>query len=106
MMLPILISVSVAPVSYFFCASAPPDDAASNPNAAERTASLLIVDIPSLPFSCNWQIVPGLLKRALLTAPCLPSCREPDNKKPPRQGRRGCFFSSHWPSSGTLSSVL
>src|ERR1043166_4307870 len=38
MMLPILISVSVAPVSYFFCASAPLQDAASTTRAAERAA--------------------------------------------------------------------
>src|ERR1043165_4596683 len=38
MMLPILISVSVAPVSYFFCASAPLQDAASKTRAAERAA--------------------------------------------------------------------
>src|ERR1051326_5779193 len=38
MMLPILISVSVAPVSYFFCASAPLLEAASTTRAAERAA--------------------------------------------------------------------
>ena len=36
-MLPILISVSVAPVSYFFCASAPLEDAASTATAAGHT---------------------------------------------------------------------
>src|SRR5947209_3073808 len=36
MMLPILISVSVAPVSYFFCASAPPLVTASKAMAAEK----------------------------------------------------------------------
>jgi hypothetical protein len=50
MMLPILISVSVAPVSYFFCASAPLEDAASTTKAAERVASRVwkagIVDLP------------------------------------------------------------
>ena len=35
-MLPILISVSVAPVSYFFCASAPLLDTASIATAAEK----------------------------------------------------------------------
>src|SRR5882757_11184824 len=39
MMLPILISVSVAPVSYFFCARAWPPVAASNARAAERAPS-------------------------------------------------------------------
>src|SRR4051794_2206936 len=38
MMLPIRISVSLAPVSYFFCASAPLQEAASTTRAAERTA--------------------------------------------------------------------
>src|SRR5215813_11424316 len=39
MMLPILISVSVAPTSYFFCASAPLDVAAAIARAAEKAAS-------------------------------------------------------------------
>jgi hypothetical protein len=50
MMLPILISVSVAPVSYFFCASAL--DALSRTTAAEKAASRKwsagIVDLPDL----------------------------------------------------------
>src|SRR6266403_879897 len=50
MILPILISVSVAPVSYFFCASAPLADAARTTRAAERVASRRwiagIVDLP------------------------------------------------------------
>jgi len=58
MMLPILISVSVAPVSYFFCASAPLEDAAIKANAVESTASFLVADIPSLPFHLQWY-VPG-----------------------------------------------
>jgi len=40
MMLPILISVSVAAVSYFYCASAPLLDAANIMNAADAIASL------------------------------------------------------------------
>jgi hypothetical protein len=51
MMLPILISVSLAPGSYFFCANAPLEVAASSPNAAETTASFFIVDISVSPFS-------------------------------------------------------
>src|SRR6267378_3977771 len=39
MMLPILISVSVAPVSYFFRANAPLLDAASNARAAAKAPS-------------------------------------------------------------------
>jgi hypothetical protein len=52
MVLPILISVSVAPGSYFFCASAPLLDAASIMSAAEAIASLPdatgIADLPFL----------------------------------------------------------
>src|ERR1700688_4421085 len=40
MMLPILISVSVAPVSYFFWASAPPEVAANAMTAVENAAIL------------------------------------------------------------------
>src|SRR5439155_6659994 len=51
MMLPILISVSLAPGSYFFCARTPLEVAASIPSAVETTASFFIVDISvSLPF--------------------------------------------------------
>jgi hypothetical protein len=52
-MLPILISVSVAPVSYFFCADTPLVDATSTVNAAEAIANLLalanIYGSPSVP---------------------------------------------------------
>jgi hypothetical protein len=51
-MLPILISVSVAPVSYFFCASAPLVVAASKTSAVEAIANLVaITDITFLPLS-------------------------------------------------------
>jgi hypothetical protein len=40
--LPILISVSLAPVSYFFCASAPLADAANNANAAIEAIAFLL----------------------------------------------------------------
>jgi hypothetical protein len=64
-MLPILISVSVAPVSYFFCASAPLLDAASTANAAETIAILFMVTgitVSLVPFDgmCH-----GLLDRKL-----------------------------------------
>src|ERR1700685_440576 len=42
MMLPILISVSVAPVSYFFCANAPLLDAATSANAAAAAMTILL----------------------------------------------------------------
>jgi hypothetical protein len=59
MMLPILISVSLAPLSYFFCASAPLLVAANTANAAEAIASFLVVeDIPG--FSHFLNVVRGL----------------------------------------------
>src|SRR5579871_5877260 len=42
MMLPILISVSVAPSSYFFCASAPVADPARSANAATDAIAILL----------------------------------------------------------------
>jgi len=52
MMLPILISVSVAAVSFFYCASAPVLEAASRANAVERIARrVAVAGITSLPFS-------------------------------------------------------
>jgi len=42
-MLPILISVSVAPVSYFFCASAPLVDAANKAIAVEAIANRVAI---------------------------------------------------------------
>src|SRR6478735_8647109 len=67
MMLPTLISVSEAPESYFFCASAPPEVAASSPSAVETTASFLSVDISVSPFSSKAKLVAGPLNEALLT---------------------------------------
>jgi len=43
MMLPILISVSVAPVSYFFCANAPLLVAASTARAAAKAPSRKLI---------------------------------------------------------------
>src|SRR6202035_3887136 len=68
MMLPILISVSVAPVSYFFCASAPLPDAASTASAvAEATTILLVMTgmIVSLFSICMDGVCHGLLGRKL-----------------------------------------
>src|ERR1700693_9460 len=59
MMLPILISVSVAPGSYFFCASAPLLDAASSMSAAEAIASLL--GATAIRISNGWLCVYALL---------------------------------------------
>src|SRR5437868_6903015 len=98
MMLPILISVSVAPVSYFFCASTLPLEAANTTNAAEAMASLRVVTgIPGLPFlGCLWR------RRGAFIVPEFRPTRSgieyhlaaAIKKKPLRQVRKGCFFSS------------
>src|SRR5579863_5354398 len=106
MMLPILISVSVAPVSYFFCASAPLLDAANTMSAAEASASLLlatgisgsplIVGSRHILVSARFPMTPGIeyhLAGAI-------------KKKPLRQDRRGCFFSSWIPSQGRSATDL
>src|ERR1043165_4627557 len=88
MILPILISVSVAPVSYFFCASAPLDEAASSVAAAEKIASLRVVaDIRGSPCD-DCRDVPASLARKLLgsrhSIPFAPSLQQ---KRPPRRAR-------------------
>ena len=95
-MLPILISVSVAPTSYFFCASAPLVDAASKARAAEamvkRVMAKRVANIKFLPV-VSMRCVAAFLAKALVTwAESIPfyPCRH--NKKPLRQNRRGCFF--------------
>src|SRR5262245_31733089 len=88
MMLPILISLSLAPVSYFFCASAPLEEAAITASAVESTASLLLADIyVSLLFCCMpvWRSLGGTLFRGTY----LPSWPEHHNKKPPAPVARG-----------------
>jgi hypothetical protein len=70
MMLPTLISVSVAPVSYFFCASAPLLLAASNARAAEKAPKReFMASISDLPGSMivsmflnqsAWRLLPGI----------------------------------------------
>src|SRR5258706_3742619 len=100
MILPILISVSVAPVSYFFCASAPLLDAANTANAAAETIAILLmvnaIMMISLFFNDVGGVCHGFLDRKLLVTPAcrLPFCRDPHNKKPPARRARGCFFSS------------
>src|SRR4051794_22577944 len=63
MMLPILISVSLAPLSYFFCASAPLQEAASTTRAAERTAGRSLG--ASIGGSPRWGDVSQVRSRAL-----------------------------------------
>src|SRR3954470_16549211 len=90
MMLPILISVSVAPVSYFFCASTPLEDAASTANAAEKIASLLVTTgIPVLP--CDEAVhvrAMAFLERKPFGLAALNTIRpRPSTKSPPRDAR-------------------
>jgi hypothetical protein len=92
-----LISVSVAPESYFFCASAPLLDAASIMNAAEAIANLLkATGISNLPWWICVSVMfffvdletlhdAGGIEYYLAIA---------IKKKPLRNRRRGCFFSS------------
>src|ERR1035437_2331954 len=93
MMLPILISVSVAPVSYFFCASAPLLVAASTARAAEKApnrnwiAGILI----SLILVERVNFFDG--KRLLAPARIEYLSGAPIKKKPPATGAQGALFS-------------
>src|SRR5664279_5424181 len=86
MMLPILISVSVAPGSYFFCASAPLLDAASIISAAEAIATLLgVTAISNLPWMCVY--VHLLLIEILCDAAGLNTIwQQPSRKSPGETG--------------------
>src|SRR6516225_8947145 len=95
MMLPILISVSVAPVSYFFWADAVEVVAAMSASASDAAASLPVTaGIPISLFS--WCVCAPFF--ALLVFGDAASIQydllEPFNRKPRRQRRRGCVFSS------------
>src|SRR4051812_12052191 len=88
MMLPILISVSLAPVSYFFCASAPPAEAANSAAAAERIASLRVVaDIRGSP--CDDCLMSRLLFPRKLSGSrhSIPFAQSLQQKRPPRHAR-------------------
>src|ERR1700721_1045747 len=87
MMLPILISVSVAPVSYFFCASALLLDAARIMSAAEAIASLLdATGISDLPF-LDVSVRPFLLLKTLCDAGGFNTIwRRPSTKSPGETG--------------------
>src|SRR5450756_1648455 len=94
MMLPILIPVSVAPVSYFFCASAPLVDAARMSSAADAVATLLeatgISDLPWMFVRASVFLV-GIFCDAGASEYHLAAAIK---NKPLRRRRRGCFFSS------------
>src|SRR6185437_2909391 len=95
MMLPILISVSVAPVSYFFCASAPLLDAASTMSAAEAMASLLLATgISGSPWMVGLRHALLLMKNSCDAGGIEYHLPAAIKKKPLRQDRRGCFFCS------------
>src|ERR1700688_3418194 len=89
MILPILISVSVAPVSYFFCASAPLLVAARIARAAEKAPnrnwiagiliSLILIECVGFLIGSAFRLLPALNT--------LQSC--PSRKSPLRGGRRG-----------------
>src|SRR6516165_602972 len=102
MMLPILISVAVAPVSYFFCASAPLLETASRAIAAEKTARRMAITgitcLPSFFDAC------GLLRGRLFfrTAGFVAFCRGGDNKKPPVIAALGASFSRTSESYGCV----
>src|SRR3981189_846052 len=93
MMLPILISVSVAPMSYFFCASAPLLVAASTAMAAEKApsrcwiADILVSPWSRLNVSCffDW--------KHFAASPCIEYLsRVPIKKKPPATRSQGALF--------------
>src|SRR5258706_3886584 len=107
MMLPILISVSVAPTSYFFCASVPLLVAASIARAAERApnrnwiAGILIslISVECVNFF-DWE---RFSAPARIEYPPQVSIK----KKPPATGSQGASFSrtigGHGPVKRSLS---
>src|ERR1700683_1227040 len=92
MMLPILISVSVAPTSYFFCANAFVLDRAVIARAAEMApnrnwiagiwTSLVWLNVLIFLIGSAWRLRPAFntLRRG------------PSRKSPPRRGRRGRYL--------------
>src|SRR6476646_1675412 len=104
MMLPILISVSVAPVSYFFCASAPLLIAASKAMAAEKAPNrnwiagmwVSLISVERVLFS-DWKrfLAPARIQYLLPVA---------IKKKPPATKSKGALFSRTW--LGTLQALV
>src|SRR5262245_53896064 len=87
-MLPILISVSDAPVSYFFCASAPVLHTASIARAAEKAPSRNWIAGIWISLGECWNFLLPLSTFRLLPAFNTFSGR-PARKSPLRHGRRG-----------------
>src|ERR1700734_3310360 len=98
MMLPILISVSVAPSSYFFCASAPVLDPAKSANAATDTIAVLFRQTV-MTFSLSSNVSDGCVwhgflgRKLLMLRDCVSFYRVAHKKKPSARGAKGCFFS-------------
>src|SRR3984957_20140156 len=104
MMLPILISVSVAPMSYFFCANAAVELAARIASAAENNPNrtwIAGISISLIWFDCvdffDWERL--LAPRRIQYPPEIPG-----NKKPPAQPSRGALFSRRSPIEGARES--
>src|SRR3954447_16866146 len=94
MILPILISVSVAPVSYFFWANAPLLVAASSARAAARAPNRKLITDILISLGSRWMChllfdwSAWRLLRALNTFR-----HRPATKSPPRRCRGGAVFS-------------
>src|ERR1700737_4425912 len=99
MMWPMLISVSVAPVSYFFWASAPLQVAASIARAAETATNRNW--IAGIFFSLIWLHVSFFIGSAFWLLPALNTFSGcPSTKSPLRPGRRGRYLVEHGPRTG------
>src|ERR1700733_7908346 len=112
MILPILISVSLAPVSYFFCASAPLADAASIANATIGAIAFLLAKTVmtfSLSSTIYWLCrVAALLSESSFHLLAYHFTVLLTRKSPPRQMRRAASLVGlrrdprRRPRSGTL----
>src|SRR5580693_268836 len=106
MMLPILISVSVAPMSYFFCANAAVELAARIARAAENNLNrkwIAGILISLIWFDCvdffDWE---RLLAPRRIQYPS----EIPSNKKPPAKLSRGASFSRRGCAHGAAGKGL
>jgi hypothetical protein len=82
-MLPIFISVSVAPVSYFFCASAPLLVAASNARAAEKAPNRKLIAGIFISLGPRWNVSFIDLEHLAAVGGIEYLSVAPGNKKPP-----------------------
>src|SRR5437016_3911542 len=95
MMLPILISVSVAPVSYFFCASAPLLVTASKAMAAEKAPNRNMIAGMWVSLVSVERILFLIGSASWLLAVLNTFSRCPARKSPLRRGRRGPYLVEH-----------